>query len=211
MEITFISDTHNNHHLMTNDLLGGPMIIHSGDVSGRGKYNEVNDFLQWFASLPYMHKIFIAGNHDFIFEKENALIIPEGVTYLQDEAVIIEGIKIYGSPWQPWFYDWAFNLPRKGPGLYSKWESIPDDVDILVTHTPPYGILDLTYRDKTPVGCEALREKLEEISPKIHVFGHIHEAYGQTQIGETLFINASLLNLHYDYVNKPVIINYSSI
>ena len=208
MEITFISDTHNMHHLMTSDLSGGPMIIHAGDISGRGKYNEVNDFLQWFSSLPYMHKIFIAGNHDFIFEKENALIIPEDVIYLQDDAVTIEGIKIYGSPWQPWFYDWAFNLPRKGPGLYSKWESIPTDVDILITHSPPYGILDLTYRDRTPVGCEALRERLNEISPKIHVFGHIHEAYGQEKIGETLFINAAMLDLRYEYTHKPIIINY---
>ena len=208
MEITFISDTHNYHNLMTSDLPGGPMIIHAGDVSSRGRYQEVQEFIDWFASLPYMHKIFIAGNHDFIFEKKNMLNIPDNIYYLQDSGVTIEGIKIYGTPWQPWFYNWAFNLPRSGPGLASKWEAIPEDTDILITHGPPFGILDKVARGGDHVGCELLAERIREIKPKICVFGHIHEGHGILEIEGTTYINASMLDQNYDYVNSPTIIDF---
>jgi Icc-related predicted phosphoesterase len=208
MEITYISDTHTYHNLMTSDLPGGPMIIHAGDVSSRGRFQETQDFIDWFASLPYMHKIFIAGNHDFIFEKENNLVIPEGIHYLKDSSVIIGGIKIYGSPWQPWFYDWAFNLPRNGPGLMSKWEAIPEDTDILITHGPPFKILDKVIRGGDHVGCELLAERIKEVKPKVSVFGHIHEAFGVVESDGTTYINASMLDHHYDYVNKPIIIDF---
>jgi Icc-related predicted phosphoesterase len=211
MEITFISDTHSRHHLMTRDLPGGPMIIHCGDVSTRGRFQETQEFIDWFASLPYMHKIFIAGNHDFIFEKENNLTIPDTIHYLQDSSVTIEGIKIYGSPWQPWFYDWAFNLPRSGPGLASKWESIPVDTDILVVHGPPKGILDRVYRGGENVGCELLRDRILEVKPRIVSFGHIHEAYGKEEIDGVTYINASMLDLQYEYTNSPTVIDYSSL
>jgi len=214
MEITFISDTHTKHYELTNDLPGGPIIIHCGDISSRGRKWEVQEFLDWFSSLPYTHKIFIAGNHDFHFEKESTkdtIPIPEGVHYLCDSSVTIEGIKIYGSPWQPWFFDWAFNLPRNGFGLMSKWEAIPEDTDILVVHGPPKGILDVVARGGENVGCELLRDRLLEINPKIVSFGHIHEAYGMEKIGDTLYINASSLDLRYEYTNKPIVINWSEI
>lgn len=207
MQITFISDTHSRHNLMTKDLPGGSMIISAGDVSGRGTFKEVNDFLDWFSSLPYTHKIFIAGNHDFIFEKPNALVIPDGIHYLQDSSVTIEGIKIYGSPWQPWFNNWAFNLPR-GEALAKKWAMIPDDTDILVTHGPPFGILDFTYYDKKSVGCEELYKRVFEVKPKISVFGHIHEAFGEKEIDGIKFINASMLDLQYDYTHRLTVVDY---
>ena len=211
MNITFISDSHGKHNRMTDDLSGGDMIIHAGDVSNRGLKSEIEDFLFWFSNLPYKHKIFIAGNHDFGFEDirhsyEDGIVIPNGVTYLQDDSVTIDGIKIYGSPWQPWFHDWAFNLYR-GEALAEKWNQIPDDVDILVTHGPPFGIFDKTMRGLN-VGCEDLLKRVNDIKPKIHVFGHIHEGYGMRDGEITTFINASSLDEDYRYTNKPIVIDY---
>lgn len=213
MEITFISDTHNIHNELNEDLVGGPLLIHCGDVSGRGSKREIDEFIDWFSSLPYTHKIFIAGNHDFLFERENikeSIRLPKGVHYLHDSHIIIEGIKIYGTPWQPWFYDWAFNLPRNGTELKEKFDLIPKDTDILISHTPPSGILDLVTRGYN-VGCEALKNRILEINPKINCFGHIHEAYGHEFINGTHYINASSLDQRYRYSNKPIILKYENI
>ena len=207
MKITFISDTHTKHDEMTKDLPGGSILVHCGDVSSRGSKSEIKEFFDWFTSLPYEHKILIAGNHDFGFQKGN-IDIPEGVHYLQDSEVIIEGIKFYGTPWQPWFYDWAFNLPIGGQELKDKFELIPDDTDILITHTPPKGFLDRVIRGNQSVGCEILRDRILKISPKINSFGHIHEDYGQIEFNGITFINASLLNHRYEYTNKPIVIDF---
>jgi Icc-related predicted phosphoesterase len=205
--ITFISDTHTKHYEANLDLPGGPIIVHCGDISSRGRDWEIREFFDWFGSLPYTHKIMIAGNHDFGFER-GPIEIPEGIHYLQDSSVIIEGIRFYGSPWQPWFFNWAFNLPREGEELKEKWSAIPKDTDILITHGPPKGILDRVIRGAEHVGCELLRDRIFEIRPKIVSFGHIHEAYGQEEIDGIKFVNASLLDHRYDYTNKPIIINY---
>ena len=210
-DITFISDTHSRHNELTNDLKGGWMIIHAGDVSNRGEITDINEFTEWFGNLPYKHKIFIAGNHDFGFEvynhnPNNGIIIPEGVTYLMDTMVEIEGIKIYGTPWQPRFYDWAFNVDR-GEEIAKKWENIPNDVDILITHGPVYGILDDTITGYK-AGCEDLYNRIMEIKPKLHVCGHIHWGYGERQYNGTTFINASSLGERYTYDNKPIVLDY---
>ena len=213
MKITFISDTHGRHYKMTQDLMsGGDMIIHAGDISNRGLISEIKDFMDWFGQLPYKHKIFIAGNHDFGFEdirhsNEPGIKIPEGITYLEDDSVTIDGIKIYGSPWQPWFHDWAFNLKR-GEEIAEKWKMIPDDVDILITHGPPHGILDKTER-LVNAGCEDLHKRVFDVNPKIHVFGHIHEGYGMREIDDVIFINASALDAHYLYSNKPIDLEFN--
>jgi Icc-related predicted phosphoesterase len=203
MNITLISDTHNKHKQLT--LKGGDLLIHAGDVSGRGYTDEVSDFLKWFSVQPYRHKIFIAGNHDFFFERkeEDTIknIIPENVIYLNDSGCEIEGIKIWGSPVQPWFYDWAFNRQR-GSDIKKHWDLIPAGTEILITHGPPYGILDRTVRD-IDAGCEELLAAVKKIKPALHVFGHIHEAYG-LQKGETLFCNVSVLDENYLCVNDPV-------
>lgn len=207
MNITFISDTHTKHQEMTPDLPGGPILVHCGDVSSRGNSWEINDFFDWFVNLPYTHKIMIAGNHDFGFER-GSVVIPEGIHYLQDSSVIIEGIKFYGTPWQPWFFNWAFNLPRMGNELKERWSAIPEDTNILISHGPPKGILDRVIRGAEHVGCELLRDRIFEIKPNVVSFGHIHEAYGQEEIDGIRFINASLLDHRYEYTNKPIVINY---
>lgn len=200
-----ISDTHGRHKGLR--LPKGDAIIHAGDVSYKGEEVEVTDFLNWFAGLPYRYKIFTAGNHDFFFEKAKPVdvqsLLPTGVIYLNDSGVAIENLNIWGSAITPWFYDWAFNRKR-GSEINKHWKMIPSDTDILITHGPPYGILDVLDSEKH-VGDVDLLKRVKEIKPKVHISGHIHEAYGRKKIGDTLFINASVLNEYDQLVNTAQI------
>lgn len=209
--ITLISDTHNKHAYCTPDLPGGDLLIHAGDVSSMGLEFELHSFLKWFSKQKYEHKVFIAGNHDWIFERNPAraqeiLSQYPDVIYLQDSSVELMGLKIYGSPWQPAFYDWAFNLPRNGEDLKQKWEAIPDNTDILITHGPPHQVLDYVIESQSSVGCERLQFRVFELQPLIHAFGHIHSAGIRElpNITRTVFINASVVNEKYDYTYKPI-------
>ena len=212
MKITFISDTHTKLHHVTSQLPGGDLLIHAGDLmnSGHNK-NEINYFCEWFESQDYKHKIFIAGNHDKMFEdplESNTIVNNYDVTYLQDDEDIIDGIKIYGSPWQPEFYDWAFNLPKDGVELKQKWSLIPTGTDILITHGPPYGHLDTVVGQYNNLGCKMLSERIEVVKPKIHVFGHIHSGYGYKFENGTHYINASVLGEDYIFKNKPLTVEW---
>ncbi|MDZ7934040.1 MAG: metallophosphatase domain-containing protein [Emticicia sp.] len=206
MKIVAISDTHGKHQNLI--LPEGDMLIHAGDVSSLGKESEIKDFLNWFSQTDFKHKILIAGNHDFYFEKiafnETIVnqLIPSNIIYLNDCGVEIEGIQLWGSPIQPWFYNWAFNRYR-GEDIKKHWNKIPHDVDILITHGPAYGILDKTTRNEN-VGCEDLLVKIKQVKPKFHICGHIHEAYGRTKQSNTEFINASVLDQNYNLRNRPV-------
>ena len=205
MKFLVISDTHGKHNELS--LPKADVIIHAGDICSRGYEQEVMDFLKWFDRLDYKYKIFIAGNHDFLFERESdevlQKLIPPGIIYLNDSAIEIEGIKIWGSPITPWFFNWAFNRNR-GEAISRHWEIIPDDIRILVTHGPPFSILDKTLK-KEHVGCEDLLQKILEIKPGFHLFGHIHEAYGIFKNNDTTFINASVLDANYNLRNEPVV------
>ncbi|MCA6362749.1 MAG: metallophosphatase domain-containing protein [Bacteroidetes bacterium] len=205
MKFITISDTHGQHDKLI--LPPGDVIIHAGDLSKRGKEHEVKSFLDWFSSLDYTYKIFIAGNHDFLFEQypeeKVRALIPDDVIYLNDSGVRIEGIHIWGSPVSPWFFDWAFNRQR-GKDIDKHWQLIPPDTDILITHGPVFSIHDRTIRGQL-VGCEDLLLKVKEIKPGVHICGHIHEAYGQVQVDDTLFINASVLDEDYVLKNEPVV------
>lgn len=188
----------------------GDLLIHAGDCTNRGAADETAGFLAWFAGLPHPHKVLVAGNHDFLFEREAAraeAMIPPGVTYLRDSGVTVGGLAIWGSPWQPWFYDWAFNLER-GEELAKKWRLIPADTDVLVTHGPPHGTLDQTVRHPPErVGCEALAGRLTELPRvRLHAFGHIHEAYGRERQGGRDSVNASICDVRYRPVNPPVVV-----
>jgi Icc-related predicted phosphoesterase len=216
MKITFISDTHTKHWELEGDLPGGDLLIHAGDImnSGRDK-GDIHEFCEWFESQDYKHKIFVAGNHDRMFEnhplESNTIVNNYNVTYLQDDEDIIDDVKIYGSPWQPEFRGWAFNLPRRGDELKEKWDVIPKDTDILITHGPPQDHLDISGPpyNEPHLGCELLRVKVDDQPPKIHVFGHIHGGYGYKFHNGTHFINASVLNERYDYTNKPVTVDWN--
>lgn len=205
MNITVISDTHGFHRRIKYIPLSD-ILIHAGDISNFGEEHQVLDFLDWFSNQPHTFKVFIAGNHDFFFEKENERYIqkniPSNVIYLNDSGCEINGIKIYGSPITPEFMDWAFNRKR-GKEIRQHWNKIPTDTDILITHGPPFGILDAN-QNNYKTGCEDLLEVVNKIQPKYHIFGHIHEAYGMVEKEKTTFINASILDERYRIKNSPI-------
>ena len=204
MKVVAISDTHGKHALLK--LPKGDMIIHAGDISDQGAEREVREFLEWFSGLNYQYKIFIAGNHDFYFEKEPAdkisKLIPEGVTYLNDSGVTVNGIKVWGSPVTPWYFNWAFNRHR-GKAIKKHWDLIPPDTNILVTHGPAYGALDQNRKGEH-LGCKDLCEKITHSKIPFHVCGHIHEGYGITHRLGTKFINCSVLDERYRLAHAPV-------
>ena len=221
IRITFISDTHNKHKQVTSHLFGGDLLIHAGDMSSMGHQHEIQQFCKWFNELEdYDHKVFIAGNHDWGFQNNVEKIMEivnsyKWIDYLQDDMFMFgktgnqeDMIKIWGSPWQPEFYNWAFNLPRRGEELKEKWNLIPADIDILVTHGPAYGYVDRVIGRPENLGCELLAEAIKAKKPKIHVCGHIHSGYGYIFDGETHYINASVLNEQYNYANKPLTVDW---
>jgi Icc-related predicted phosphoesterase len=222
-KITLISDTHNKHSILNADLPGGDILIHAGDISSMGYEHEILHFLYWMQHRDkYTNKVFIAGNHDWGFQNnvekvKEILGLYDGVTYLEDSIVSIDNgedkpIKIWGSPWQPEFYNWAFNLPRNGEELKSKWDMIPDDTDILVTHGPAWGFLDdVEGKRGIHLGCELLAERIKQIKPKIHVCGHIHTGYGHYFDGHTHYFNAAVLNERYNYGHTPWNINWDPV
>lgn len=214
MLITIISDTHNKHKQIK--LPQGDILIHCGDFTGHGYPKEIRRFLDWFRNQPYEYKIFIAGNHDLWLEREeiaNELLgkLDSNMFYLNNSSIELNGIKFWGSPWQPEFCNWAFNLPREGNELRQIWNQIPEDTDFLITHTPPKGILDkcdhqhINYPENA--GCELLKERIDQLNIKYHCFGHIHERRG-TLLDKITYINASICNLSYEPVNAPIYLEY---
>ncbi len=202
MKIVCISDTHNYYP----EVPDGDVLVHAGDITMVGKYSRLREFNDWLGTLPHKHKLIIAGNHDLSFEDdtEKAESIITNGTYLCDKDVVIDGVKFWGSPWQPWFNDWAFNVPRGSNSLKAVWDKIPDDTDVLITHGPPYGILDRTLEGDL-VGCDLLLARVKEVKPKFHIFGHIHEEYGVTVRDGTTFINASIMNREYKPGNSAIV------
>ncbi len=207
LRLVCLSDTHNRH----DDLVvpDGDVLLHAGDATGMGTENEIEAFGAFLARLPHRHKVVIAGNHDFLFQREDErarALLGDRVIYLRDSGVHLEGLHIWGSPWQPWFGDWAFTRPR-GIALAEKWQLVPDRVDVLMTHGPAAGILDRVQSGER-VGCADLERELLRIRPRLHVFGHIHEAYGTALNGEILSVNACSCDRRYRPVNPPVVIDW---
>jgi Icc-related predicted phosphoesterase len=210
LKIDLLSDTHNRHARCKCD--GGDILIHAGDMTGHGDAHEIVNFLQWFAEQKYKHHVLIAGNHDFGFEKSPETFAAAckalKIHLLNDSGVTVEGVKIWGSPVQPWFHDWAFNRQR-GADIKKHWDLIPEDTEILITHGPPAGILDMTtFPDGTPnipVGCQDLMDKLAKTQVKLHVFGHIHEARGVVYSGPRTYVNAAFLDrMYYPQAKRPI-------
>lgn len=208
MRIVLLSDTHERHREL--DVPDADLLLHAGDATMNGNYDAIRDFDDWLASLPHAHKIFVAGNHDRTFESapEKARPLVKHATYLQDAGATVGGIRIWGSPWQPEFMSWAFNLERGAP-LREKWALIPPDTDILVTHGPPLGHGDqLAHGDEGRVGCEELALRIVALDIRLHVFGHIHEGYGVTQNALTLHANASNCDLGYEATQPPILLEW---
>jgi len=213
MKICAISDTHNAH----NKLVIPPcdILIHAGDESMMGRKSEIENFFKWFDKQPAKHLVWIPGNHscDFAGRYPSSLswvkdISPQ-TNVLLNSSVELEGLKIWGSPYTPWFHDWSYNVNR-GPDIQKHWDLIPSGTDIVVTHGPPYGILDLVDGEKVwqqHVGCQNLMDTILKIKPKLHVFGHIHEGYGTQHFMDTTYVNASIMDKDYDPANLPIILD----
>lgn len=233
-KIIAISDTHTLHHKV--DLPDGDILIHAGDFTSFGRRQEVHDFFEWLTNNVHKYTYgiaFIAGNHDRSFDsqymrhyeywdlfKEHEELskpswvqqhikeLPSNIHYLENESVNLGGLNIWGSPYSPWFYGdtWAFNKHR-GKDISKVWKTIPNNTDIIVTHSPVAHILDQTFYTEEFVGCADLRTIVKQIQPKLHVSGHIHESYGIHVEDGTTYLNASICNLDYKPVNKPLEIN----
>lgn len=210
MRFVCISDTHNKHWNMKHSVPDGDVLLIAGDITSSGKLEDIFSFNNWLRQLSHKWKVTIAGNHDFCFEDKilnnNAKELLSEAIYLEDSFVEIEGIKIYGSPWTPKFYDWAFM--KEDDQLEKYWSLIPEDTDVLLTHGPPYEILDLTYRNCF-AGSKSLKEIIQRSKIKYHIYGHIHEAYGIKKDNNLTFINASICNETYKPINKPIIFDYT--
>jgi Icc-related predicted phosphoesterase len=189
MRIVAISDTHGRHREL--EVPAGDLLVHAGDFTSRGGLGDVEEFDDWIGQFDHPHKLVVAGNCDGCFEQapSEARSRLTQARYLQDERIEIDGLTFWGSPWQPVFLNMAFNVPR-GDALAEKWASMPDDTDVLITHGPPAGVLDETSRGET-VGDEALWERVRQVQPDLHVFGHVHESTGRRTVGKTTFINAA--------------------
>jgi hypothetical protein len=233
MRLVFISDTHNLPLHQRGELVvpDGDVLVHCGDGTMSGDREEISKFAAWFRLFPHKHKVFVPGNHDWGFHiayenwrdsgKLDALLTIDWAHMLIDKELVIDGVKFYGSPWQPEFCNWAFNLPR-GPQLRAVWDKIPTDTVVLVTHTPPMGILDevqsIKYvydkqkghmdkrRVNEHVGCADMLNAVRRIKPKVHAFGHIHGAYGRKEIDGTTFINASIADESYTMTHAPIVV-----
>jgi predicted phosphodiesterase len=168
------------------------VFVHAGDLCLNGDLDELKSAVAWIEGLPHRHKIVIGGNHDWALVEEPAAAraLLAGVTYLEDAAATVAGLGWYGSPWQPEFGGWAFNL-RRGPEIDAVWARIPAGLDVLVTHGPPAGLGDLTITG-TRAGCADLLRRVQAQAPRLHLYGHIHEDGGVWREGATTFVNVTV-------------------
>lgn len=206
IKIAMISDVHNKwHHLQIPEC---DILISAGDYSFVGEQSIVREFHKWLNQQPAKEKISVQGNHEVWVQRNWHLakcIAQEqcpGVHFIDEGRVELLGKKIWCSAITPWFHDWAWNRQR-GLEIRKHWERIPIDTEILVTHGPPYGILDQVKDEKSgimsePLGCKDLRAQLgyhDDI--KLHVFGHIHTGSGEMDFGGIHFVNASIVDEQY--------------
>jgi Icc-related predicted phosphoesterase len=206
-----------SHTQTPSSLPEGDILIHAGDWSNNGSTQDLIKFCDFIAKAAqkYKHVVVIAGNHDWCAEEKPQLtqeyIESAGAVYLNDEGVVLENIKIWGSPITPWFFDWAFNRHR-GQAIQKHWDMIPQDTEVLITHGPPYGIGDqLGPRGSEPfkhVGCANLTTTIDQSLKKLklHVFGHIHEGHGVFYKSGTTYVNASILDERYTQKYEPTVV-----
>ena len=212
MKLVTLSATHGRHSDV--DVPDGDVLIHAGDFTRVGNPIEVAAFANWLAHLPHRHKLVIAGNHERLFQEEpflarQLLLASDSIRYLQDEEVVIEGVRFWGSPWTPHFRKWWFTLSR-GPELAAHWGRIPEGIDVLITHGPPQGILDPGFEEEHAGDADLLAAVLR-VAPRFHVFGHLHSGYGISRAVYqqwdsarrcTTFVNAAICDEAYEAVKR---------
>ncbi|CAK4082779.1 unnamed protein product [Aphanomyces euteiches] len=221
LRVVFLSDTHSLHDDLP-PIPDGDILVHGGDFTDTGDRDEVLAFNAFLGTLPHRYKIVIGGNHECTFDKpyykthwkryghpfeydsDDVRSLITNALYLEDALVSVEGYRIFGSPWQPEFCEWAFNLPRGSDVLRAKWTAVPSDIDILLTHSPPFGRGDDV--GIVHVGDVHLLEQVQRrIKPAFHLFGHVHEGYGASYDGTTIFINGSNCTEEYKAINPIVV------
>ena len=196
MRIIAISDTHGEHRNIPY-VPDGDIFIHAGDFLNFGQEttnfgsNVLKDFYHWLKSLPHKYKILVGGNHDWFLHEEPERIKELPCIYLQDASIEIEGLKIYGTPWVPYLMGIGYFAARRGADMIEKLSLIPDDIDVLISHSAPFGQGDTAY-NKQHIGCVDLMNRVEEIRPKLHIFGHIHSDRGfNKEIDGIRFVNVA--------------------
>jgi Icc-related predicted phosphoesterase len=206
MRAVILSDTHDLLSLIR--VPDADLLIHCGDATGWGSAEQIARFNEELAALPHPYKIVISGNHDLLFDEDPETarkLLDPSITYLQDTAVVINGVKIFGTPWVPGLGEAkhnAFTLPTRGIEISERRKAIPDDADIIVAHCPPAGILDSGY------GCTSLRWRIEEIRPKLVAFGHVHSGYGTYTDPESgvRYVNGASCTSAYEPTNPPIVV-----
>jgi len=206
LRLVVISDTHGNFYQL--DLPKGDILIHAGDFTlEEESEKEAKSFLAWVNKQSHRHKIIVPGNHDYGFDRNLGKFLDDikEVKLLIDNSVEASGLRFYGVPWTKVFSNMAFNLPE-GPELEAKWSAIPEDTDILVTHGPAHGYLDI--EDGNHLGEIGLRDRVEQVAPQLHVFGHIHSAAGVAFNDKTVFANCALVDQRLKLCRRPTVIDF---
>ncbi|MFT7642949.1 MAG: Icc-related predicted phosphoesterase [Pirellulaceae bacterium] len=205
MKLVIISDTHAQHDELR--VMRGDVLIHCGDFCDgfRIDENDLANVDRWFGTLDFELILVVGGNHDFVAQKRRSegTSVFSNAVYLEDESYQFGGVNFYGSPWVPELDKWAYYLPDAD--LRDAWARIPSDTDVLITHTPPFGILDRT-RSGNQVGCPFLRSAVAELNLRVHCFGHVHSRYGQHDESSVKFINASSVDSNYSIRNIPMVV-----
>jgi len=208
VKLVCISDTHGDHEQVV--LPAGDVLIHAGDLTAHGTLQETLAFMRWFGEQDFKHKLCVAGNHDTFMESEPLLAMEfareNGVCLLNDSGCSINGLHFWGSPITPRFLDWSF-MRDPGESIEAHWNLIPENTDVLITHGPPYGILDQVLREDESfehTGCPSLLERVQAVSPQLHLFGHIHEARGRVDVDKLSYINVATMNKGYRIEHEPV-------
>ena len=206
LRVVCISDTHGQHAKLR--VPDGDVLVHASDFMAFGdRPKEIIDFNQWLGKQPHQHKVVIAGNHDSMFERHPgaARELLGSAIYLENSATELAGLRFWGSPVQPEFNNWAFNVAR-GAAIRRYWKMIPAKTDVLVTHGPPFGVLDKAHPSSAHLGCEELAKAVKQIKPRLPVFGHIHGGRGLSSGKDTQFVNASVVDEAYRLVHEPQVV-----
>lgn len=202
MRLVCLSDTHGFHRRVT--VPDGDILVFAGDLTGKGEFPILNDFCEWLKNMPHRDKVVIFGNHETFaadLDSARSMIRDTGAKYLENSWCDVQGKRFWGSPYTPPFFNWAFM--RTENELSESYLHIPHSTDILVTHGPPFGILDSNGREHC--GSKALLSAVDE-RPwlEAHIFGHIHESYGHYSDNGVQFVNASI---GYRSENPPIILD----
>mgnify|MGYP000887153520 CR=1 FL=1 len=208
MKFVCLSDTHRHRDI---EIPSGDVLLYAGDDDINDTHNLIN-FTRFIKKMKFKHYIMIAGNHDFLFEQQSfarEYLLENDIIYLQDQFIVVDGIKIYGTPYTPTFYNWAFMEDESK--LQNRFDSISNDIDVLITHGPARGYLDKVKDDSDNLGSTSLTNKISHLKNlKYHVFGHIHGGYGMMiphyNNNYPVRVNCSICNEAYQPVNKPIIL-----